>query len=112
MIAELRGDYDGALDWYRQSLTINEELGNRAGIATSYGQMGVLLTNTGQPADAIPHTIRALAIHPQLGSTNVSTDLHWLGRQRELLGPDEFTMIAGQHLDPDSLTKLTGMLDR
>lgn len=34
-----RGDYDQALDWYRKSLDIFEQLGNRAGMATSYHQL-------------------------------------------------------------------------
>ena len=35
-----RGRLDEADDWYRKSLTINEELGNRPGMATTYGQLG------------------------------------------------------------------------
>ncbi len=41
MVAQQRGDYEAALDWYRQSLAINEQLGNRAGMATSYHQLGM-----------------------------------------------------------------------
>jgi len=39
MIAQRRGDYDQALDWYRQALVISEELGNRAGLAVAYHQL-------------------------------------------------------------------------
>jgi hypothetical protein len=42
MVAQHRGDYDGALDWYRKSLAIEEQLGNRAGMANSYGQLGMV----------------------------------------------------------------------
>ena len=31
-----------ALDWYRQSLAINEQLGDRAGMASSYHQLGMV----------------------------------------------------------------------
>jgi tetratricopeptide repeat protein len=43
MVAQRRGDYDQALEWYRKSLAIKEELGNRAGMANSYHQLGILL---------------------------------------------------------------------
>jgi Tetratricopeptide repeat len=41
MVAQDKGDYDGALDWYRKSLAILEQLGNRAGRASSSSQVGV-----------------------------------------------------------------------
>ncbi|MGH3934224.1 MAG: AAA family ATPase, partial [Pseudonocardiaceae bacterium] len=47
IIAQSRGDYAQAEQRYQASLTINEELGNRAGIATSYHQLGILRTEQG-----------------------------------------------------------------
>ena len=40
IIAQNRGDYEQALDWYKKSLLIIEELGNRDGMASSYHQLG------------------------------------------------------------------------
>ncbi|MGW2836145.1 tetratricopeptide repeat protein, partial [Streptomyces sp. NPDC001286] len=42
MIAQKRGDYQQAEDHYRASLTTFEELGDRAGIASSYHQLGII----------------------------------------------------------------------
>ena len=41
-LAQLRGDYDAALDWYRKSLAIKEQIGDRAGMAASYHQLGII----------------------------------------------------------------------
>ena len=41
-LAQDRGDYDTAQDWYHKSLTINEELGNKPNLATTYHQLGIL----------------------------------------------------------------------
>ena len=40
--AQDRGRLDEAEDWYRKSLTINEELGDRPGMALTYAQLGLL----------------------------------------------------------------------
>src|SRR6202049_1577880 len=41
--SQARGDYDQALSWYQQSIDIIEELGNRAGMLSSYHQLGNVL---------------------------------------------------------------------
>src|SRR5262249_46322077 len=58
-IAYLRGAYDEALEWYRRSLALLEELGNRAGMATSYGQIGALFTTRGMPDAAVSWNLRS-----------------------------------------------------
>nr|MDQ3989659.1 tetratricopeptide repeat protein [Actinomycetota bacterium] len=42
MIANLRGDYDGAERRYQDSLAIKEEIGDRAGVARSFHQLGMI----------------------------------------------------------------------
>jgi hypothetical protein len=61
-----------AEDWYRQSLTIRQELGNRPGMATSFGQLGLLSEQRGRQADALAWTVRCVALfeefpHPATG---------------------------------------------
>jgi tetratricopeptide (TPR) repeat protein len=94
IVAQKRGDYDDALKWYRRSLEIKEELGNRAGMATSTSQIGVLLTERGDPESAVPLNLTSIAIRLEIGAPEVRIDLHWLRRQRELLGPDRFAEIV------------------
>ncbi|WP_369077315.1 tetratricopeptide repeat protein, partial [Paractinoplanes hotanensis] len=47
MRIQARGDYAEAERRYQQSLTIKEELGNRAGMANSYHQLGMLAQDRG-----------------------------------------------------------------
>ena len=49
-VAQDRGHLDDAEDWYRQSLTIKEQLGNRPGMANTYGQLGLLAEARDEPA--------------------------------------------------------------
>jgi hypothetical protein len=37
---QYKGDYEAALEQYRRSLEIEEKIGNIAGMAESFGQMG------------------------------------------------------------------------
>src|SRR5262249_916636 len=71
IIAQNRGAYEEALEWYRKSLAIVEELGDRAGLASSYGQIAVLLTERGAPEEGLPLNLTSLAIHLELDSPNV-----------------------------------------
>jgi tetratricopeptide (TPR) repeat protein len=111
-VAHLRGSYDEALDWYRKSLAIEEELGNRAGMATTISQLGVLATERGAPEEAVPLNLRGLDIHLEIGSPEARIDLHWLGRQRELLGASRFAGLLAQHLDEESAAAVLSMLDQ
>jgi tetratricopeptide (TPR) repeat protein len=64
IVGQLRDDYEQALNWYRQALAINEELGNPAGVATTISQIGALITRAGRAADAVACAISSLAIKP------------------------------------------------
>jgi tetratricopeptide (TPR) repeat protein len=111
MVAQKRGDYDDALQWYRRSLEIEEELGNRAGMATSTSQIGVLLTERGDPEAAVPLNLRSLAIRLEIGSPEAKIDLHWLRRQRELLGPDQFAEVVKANTSDEAAAGIFKLLD-
>src|SRR5207249_410961 len=58
MLAQDRGDYEEAERRYRESLEINERLGDQSGMASSYHQLGILARR--------PRRLRgAIASHPQ-----------------------------------------------
>ena len=111
MLAQDRSQPTQALEWYQKSLQINEELGNRAGMAITISQLGVLATKQGQPAEAVPLNLRSLAIRIQLGSPQVRIDLHWLRRQRELLGEERFGEILRVHLSEEDAAAVLGMME-
>ncbi len=111
IVAEDRGDYDQALQWYRKSLDIKEELGNRAGMGDSMGQIAILLTEWRKPEEAISWGLKALAIHLPMQVPTVRIHLHWLTRQRELVGEGRFGELLGEHLDQGSKEAVLKMLD-
>jgi tetratricopeptide (TPR) repeat protein len=67
IVFQLRGEYEQALDWYRQSLAIAEELGDRAGVAASYHQLGRLAQEQGDYDRAFDWYRQALTIQAELG---------------------------------------------
>ena len=52
MTAQDRGRLDEAEDWYRKSLAIKEELGDRPGMARSYHQLGMTAQDRGRLDEA------------------------------------------------------------
>ena len=61
-LAQARGDYDEAARQYQRSLDINERLGNQAGMATSYHQLGSLAQDRGDYDEAARQYRRSLDI--------------------------------------------------
>jgi tetratricopeptide (TPR) repeat protein len=57
-----RGRLDEAVGWYRKSLAIVEELGNRPGMALTYAQSGLLAEERGQAAQALAWNIRCVTL--------------------------------------------------
>jgi tetratricopeptide (TPR) repeat protein len=55
VVAQARGDYTQALDWYRQSLAIAEALGDRATMAGSYHHLGWIAQERGDDDQARVH---------------------------------------------------------
>jgi hypothetical protein len=95
---------------YQASLTIKEELGDRAGIATSTSELGVLHTERGDPTQGVAYNLAALSIRADIGSPEVSIDLYWLARQQRDIGEDAFRQILDSHLDPDNVTVVLDLI--
>ena len=67
MVAQARGRLDEAADWYARSLAIEEELGNRPGMAASYGVFGRVAAARGRLDEAAAWYAKARAIFEELG---------------------------------------------
>jgi tetratricopeptide (TPR) repeat protein len=67
-VAQQRGRLDQAEDWYRQSLTINEELGDRPGMALTYHQLGTVAQDRGRLDQAEDWYRQSLTINEELGN--------------------------------------------
>jgi tetratricopeptide (TPR) repeat protein len=81
VVAQDRGQFDQAEDWYRQSLAIKEDLGNRPGVANSYHQLGTAAQDRGQLDQAEDWYRQSLAIREELGNRpGMADSYHQLGR--------------------------------
>jgi hypothetical protein len=81
-----RGDLTTAEGWYRKSLTINEKVGNRPGMARNYGQLGVLAETKGQPSDGLEYVVRCVALFNQFPHPASGPGPHHLVRMTRQLG--------------------------
>jgi tetratricopeptide (TPR) repeat protein len=86
MTAEERGRLDEAEDWYRQSLTIKEQLGNRRGMALTYAQLGRLAEDRTQAPLALEWNIRCVTLFDEFPSTMTGTGPSALVRLSRQLG--------------------------
>jgi tetratricopeptide (TPR) repeat protein/DNA-binding CsgD family transcriptional regulator len=79
-ISQDRGDYEGAVNWYRRSLAISEELRDPAGVAGSYHQLGNVAYRRGDYVGALDWYGRSLAIKEELGDrAGIASSYHQLG---------------------------------
>ena len=103
VMAQLRKDYDTAEREYRRALEIFEKLGNRAEMASSISQLGVLRTQQNRPEEGLVLNLQSLAIRSQIGHSDIRIDLHWLLRQREMLGKERFEALVAEKVDDEEL---------
>ncbi|MBU2670974.1 tetratricopeptide repeat protein, partial [Actinoplanes bogorensis] len=86
-LAYLTGDLAEAERRYQQSLTIVEELGDRAGTALSYHQLGMLAQDRGDYVEAERRHQQALTIKEDLGDrAGAARSYHELGNLAYLTG--------------------------
>jgi len=62
------GDYPAALEHYNSALVLYHELGNRSGVATVTGNIGVVSDSTGDYPAALEHFNSALVLFHELGN--------------------------------------------
>jgi hypothetical protein len=84
--AQDRGRLDEAEDWYRKSLTIKEEFGNRPGMALTYAQLGLLAEAWARAPLALQWTIRCVTLFDQFPSPMTGTGPTALARLTRQLG--------------------------
>jgi hypothetical protein len=86
MAAQDRGRLEEAEDWYRKSLAIKEELGNRPGMALTYAQLGLLAEARAQYTLALQQNIRCVTLFGQFPSPQTGTGPAALARLTRQLG--------------------------
>jgi tetratricopeptide (TPR) repeat protein len=80
MVTQERGRLDEAEDWYRRSLAVAEEMGDRPGMAAGYHQLGMVADRRGRPDEAEQWYRRSLAIEEKAGNQpGMAASYHQLG---------------------------------
>ncbi|WP_161965261.1 CHAT domain-containing tetratricopeptide repeat protein [Ornithinimicrobium cerasi] len=80
MVAQHRGELGQAEDWYRKSLTIEEELANQPGMASSYHQLGMVAQHRGELDQAEDWYRKSLTIEEKLANQpGIASSYHQLG---------------------------------
>jgi tetratricopeptide (TPR) repeat protein len=76
--------------WYRKALALREELDDRAGMAPSYHQLGIMAQERGAYEEALEWYRRSLAIEEELGDrVGIARSYHHLGKIAYLRGAYE-----------------------
>jgi tetratricopeptide (TPR) repeat protein len=79
-IHSLLGEYEEARHLYAESLKIDQELGNKSGVAATLHQMGIIEQNTGDMGEARRLYEESLKINQDLGDkSGVAATLHQMG---------------------------------
>jgi tetratricopeptide (TPR) repeat protein len=87
ILAQSRGDYDAALEHHRRSLEIFEQLGDRAGVASSLNAIGLVLQERGDYDKALDYYQRSLQEADAIGDRQqIATVLHAIGLVHRHLG--------------------------
>ncbi|MDO9186807.1 MAG: tetratricopeptide repeat protein [Bacteroidia bacterium] len=62
----LKSEYSSAIDFHNKALRLDEELGNKMGIATSLGNLGLVYSKEGDLTKTMDYYLRALKISEQI----------------------------------------------
>ena len=86
-IHSLLGEYEEARHLYAESLKIDQELGNKSGVAATLHQMGIIEQNTGDMGEARRLYEESLKIKQELGNkSGVAATLHQMGMMAQDIG--------------------------
>ena len=111
MVNLIKGNYNKALDYYQESLVIDEKLENLAGKTTDLNNIGAVFLTLGKYDEALEKYENALEISDQLGDLSAKTaDLNNIGRIYEIRG--DYDLALQQYEESLRITEQLGDLGR
>ena len=110
MLADDRGDSEEAERLYRQSLQIEERLGNQAGIATSYSAFGDLSFASGAVEAAVGWHAKALVLRLRLQAPEAQHNLQRLNDAREKLDVRTFAAVLDNAFGAEEVSTIFAAL--
>ncbi|MGH3932871.1 MAG: hypothetical protein ACRDTF_23185, partial [Pseudonocardiaceae bacterium] len=109
-LAWKRGNHEEAERCYRQSLQIDERLGNPVGIAASLSQLGNFAMERQQYVKATIWHIPALLMRWRLRIPQAANNVHALAALRVRMGSDSFVAAASTIIDDAQLAEIQAAL--
>jgi hypothetical protein len=105
-VAHEKGQRDETERWIRRALPVDEDMGDEAGVAQSYGQLAELAEARGELTEALDWTIRSVALSRRLPRFPHDHDLTLLlGRLTARLGTglleERWERVTGDALPAD-----------
>jgi serine phosphatase RsbU (regulator of sigma subunit) len=95
--ASLKAGFIKALKYYNKSLKINEEIGNREGVARSLNNIGTIYKQQGDIPKALEYCHKSLKIQEEIGhNEGVASSLNNIGYLKMKLGD---LAVAQKHLE-------------
>ena len=106
-----QGEFEQALEYYQESLVLNEALGRKIEAAKSLNNMGVIFNETGRYEKSLQYHLRALTVREELGDDRgIAASLSNIGNVNISLGNFETALeYMGKAI---GLSKALGDLSR
>ncbi|MER0171136.1 MAG: tetratricopeptide repeat protein [Nitrosomonas sp.] len=83
-MCQIRNDLEGAVEFTEKALAINEELGNKEGIAINYGNLGNIYRTRGDTDRARKYWKQSLALFQQLDAKdNIALVQSWINEAKQ-----------------------------
>ncbi len=74
--------------------------------------LGVLRTQQNRPEEGLALNLQSLAIRSRIRHGDIRIDIHWLLRQREMLGKERFEALVAEKVnDEESRQNLYAMME-
>jgi Trypsin-like peptidase domain/Trypsin-co-occurring domain 1 len=111
ILARARGDYDQAERHFQQSLQINWQLSDQAGIAATWSPLGNLAIKRRRYAEATVWHTRALLVGLFLQISDATCNLRTPASLRARMGNNAFIAAASTIVDEAQLAEVQALLD-
>jgi tetratricopeptide (TPR) repeat protein len=109
-ILRKRGSYYEAIEAWKRCLVVYNQRGDLNDQARLHSAIARSWMRIGDNGQTITHALASLGRHRHLESDRIDGDLKLLTKLRRRMGGDAFTAGVSQHLDPEGVGMVIGMV--
>ncbi len=105
-----KGDLDAAMEKFKQSLKISEDIGEKEGIATSFHNLGAVYFETKNYHRSLEHLLKSIALKSQVEMKTAKPE-NYIWRIRKKMGLHKFQSLASEVIQklPEKVRKYIKM---